>query len=116
MFWACRLEDSPSRFPLVLLAGITTLRGTRSNRSREMQIAFQLVANLPGPKPSVMSDYSYSSRPYDEMRCGTCGKVIKKGKRFVVKKPKGIFSGLASAVPMFTTAYCTISCFKASNP
>lgn len=62
-----------------------------------------------------MSDYSYSSRPYEDMRCGTCGKVIKKGKRFVVKKPKGLFSGLASAVPMFTTAYCTISCFKASN-
>jgi hypothetical protein len=81
-----------------------------------MQITFRGNAILPEQKLVAMSDYSYSSRPYDEMQCGTCGKVIKKGKRFVVKKPKGLFSGLVSAVPMFTTAYCTIGCFKASNP
>jgi len=33
--WACRLEDSPSRFPLVLLTR-SSLRGTRFNRSPEM--------------------------------------------------------------------------------
>jgi hypothetical protein len=75
------------------------------------------IAIFRAPKPVPMSDYSYSSRPYNEMRCSTCGKVIKKGKRFVVKKPKGLFSGLAALATagVLTTAYCTISCFKVSN-
>lgn len=82
-----------------------------------MRITFHTIAILPVPKLVPMSDYSYSSRPYDEMRCSTCGKVIKKGKRFVVKKPKGLFSGLAALATagVLTSAYCTISCFKASN-